>query len=88
MRMGVQETEWLEYSLTPEELKPWKKKFDPILAIRQLKTVTELRSFLGSIHCQFYRDMYRKRSHILTLLLALLTSQSRQKTLPWTPECE
>jgi transposase InsO family protein len=79
---GVQETDWLGYWLTPEGLKPWKKKVDPVLAIQPPKTVSELRSFIGSI--QFYRDMYRRRSHIL----APLTSQTGRRQLTWTSECE
>ena len=79
---GVKETDWLGYWLTPEGLKPWKKKIDPVLAIQSPKTVSELRSFIGSI--QFYRDMYSKRAHIL----APLTSQTGKKTLNWTTECE
>jgi hypothetical protein len=77
---GVQETDWLGYWLTPEGLKPWRKKIDPILAIQPPTTASELRSFIGSI--QFYRDMYRRRSHIL----APLTARSGKKTLNWTPD--
>jgi transposase InsO family protein len=79
---GVQETDWLGYWLTPTGLKPWSKKVAPILAIHPPTTVAHLRSFIGSI--TFYRDMYRRRSHIL----APLTAQSGKKTLTWTPECE
>jgi transposase InsO family protein len=79
---AVQETDWLGYWLTPEGLKPWKKKIEPILALQPPKTVSHLRSFIGSI--QFYRDMYPRRSHILSPL----TAQTGKRKLTWTPECE
>lgn len=79
---GVKETDWLGFWLTPTGLKPWKKKIDAILALDRPKTVSELRSFIGGV--TFYRDMFRKRSH----LLSPLTAQVGKKKLDWTPECE
>jgi hypothetical protein len=70
---GVQETDWLGYWLTPRGLKPWKKKIDG-------QTTTFV--YIGAV--TFYRDMFRKQSHIL----APLTQQVGQKTRKWTPECD
>jgi hypothetical protein len=79
---AVKETDWLGYWLTPEGVKPWRKKIDPILAIQPPTSISELRSFVGSVN--FYRDMFRKRSH----MLAPLTAQSGQRKINWTPECQ
>jgi transposase InsO family protein len=79
---AVKETDWLGYWLTPEGVKPWRKKIEPILAILPPSSISELRSFVGSVN--FYRDMFRKRSH----MLAPLTSQSGKKKIDWTPECQ
>jgi transposase InsO family protein len=79
---GVKETDWLGYWLTPEGLKPWQKKIAPVIAIQRPTTITELRSFIGSI--QFYRDMYRKRSHVL----APLTALTGKRKLVWNDECD
>jgi hypothetical protein len=79
---AVLETDWLGYWLTPEGVKPWRKKVDPILAIQAPTNPKQLRSFIGSFN--FYRDMFRQRSHIL----APLTEQSGRRSITWTKECQ
>ena len=79
---AIQETDFLGHWMTPTGIKPWKKKIDPILRLRRPTTTKELRSFIGAV--SFYRDFYRRRSHIL----APLTAQVSKKQLVWTPECQ
>ena len=49
------ETEYLEYILTREGIKPQPKKVQSILALTPPKSVKELRRFLGMV--QYYRDL-------------------------------
>ncbi len=80
---GVQETDWLGFWLTPNGLKPWKKKVDAILKLKAPTTVSQVRQFIGAV--TFYREMIPKRSHLLTPLIHLT-----KKTVPfsWTPACQ
>jgi hypothetical protein len=59
------------------------KKVEAILALKEPTTRRQVRSFLGFL--QYYRDMYRLRSHILAPLTALTSSKTKFK---WTPECQ
>ena len=77
---AVQETDWLGHWLTPAGLKPWPKKINAILAIKEPTTQKQLRSFIGAI--TFYKDMWKRRSHIL----APLTNLSGKRTFEWNPE--
>jgi RNase H-like domain found in reverse transcriptase len=55
--LGVKETDWLGYWLTP-------------IALERPKTVKHLLSFIGAV--TFYCDMFPKRSHILAPLTAVV----------------
>jgi Reverse transcriptase (RNA-dependent DNA polymerase)/RNase H-like domain found in reverse transcriptase len=79
----VQETDWLGYWLTPNGLKPWKKKISAILALKGPETVKQLQSFIGAVN--FYQDMYPQQSHILAPLTALAKGKGVVK---WMQECQ
>ena len=67
---GVQETNFLGHWLTPEGVKPWRKKINAILHVEPPTDIKELHSFLGMVmHC---RDMWPHCSHILAPLTSLL----------------
>jgi hypothetical protein len=63
---AVKETDWLCYWLTPQGLKPWKKKIDVILHMDCPCNATELHMFIGCINgcVNYYYDMWGRVVHI------------------------
>lgn len=70
-----QELDYLGYLLTPSGICPQPKKVEAIKRILPPKTRRQLRRFLGMIN--YYRDMWRKRSHILAPLTALASNKAK-----------
>jgi transposase InsO family protein len=80
----VQEMQWLGHWLTPEAIKPVNQRIKGIVQLDRPKTVKQLRSFLGMIN--YYRDFWKRRSHILAPLTAL-TKSNPKRELPWSDSC-
>jgi transposase InsO family protein len=71
------ELEYLGYWLTRRGLQPQPKKVEAILRLTPPKTKRQLRHFLGMVN--FYRDMWRMRSHLLAPLSALVSPKVKFK---------
>jgi putative transposase len=70
------ELEYLGYWLTRRGLQPQPKKVEAILRLTPPKTKRQLH-FLGMVN--FYRDMWRMRSHLLAPLSALVSPKVKFK---------
>jgi hypothetical protein len=83
------EIEYLGYMLTIEGIKPQPKKVQAILMLKQPNNIKDLRHFLGMV--QYYRDMWARRSEMLTPLTDLMgkcgetktTRMNKTKKRPW-----
>ena len=71
--------DYLGYTINQHGTKPITSKIDAIQNIAPPKTRKQLRSFLRIVN--YYRDMWIRRSHILTPLTNL---QSKDKPFKWT----
>jgi hypothetical protein len=82
---AIKETNWLGYWLTPQGLKPWRKKIDAILRMDCPCNATELCMFIGCVN--YYCDMWPSHAHILKLL----TDQSglkKRAPIKWTDDMQ
>ena len=73
---GKSELEYLGYWITRQGIQPLPKKVTAILQIAAPKTKRELRRFIGMVN--YYRDIWIRRSDILTPLTKLVS-----KTVKW-----
>ena len=62
--------EYLGYLISRDGIKPVNSKIKTMLALQPPKNLKELRSVLGMV--QFYRDMWEKRTHVLSPLTDLV----------------
>ena len=69
------EVEYLGYYLTRKGVQPQPKKVEAILRLKPPKTKRQLRHFLGMVN--FYRDVWRRRSHILSPLTGLVSKTAK-----------
>jgi hypothetical protein len=78
---GQKEFEYLGYLLTPDGVKPMKSKVTALSNLAPPNNIKQLRRFLGIVN--YYRDMWMRRSHILTPLHNL---QKKDVKWKWGPE--
>jgi hypothetical protein len=77
------EAEFLGFVLTRQGVKPQVKKVEAIVKMATLKTVKQVRSFIGMIN--YYKDHIPCRSDLLTPLTALTKKGAQYK---WTDDCQ
>ena len=78
-KIAVTEIDYLGYYITRNGIQPQPKKVEAIMRLTPPSTKRLLRRFLGMIN--FYRDMWRRRSHTLAPLTALCSATAKYK---WT----
>ena len=76
--------EYLGYLLTREGIKPQPEKVSAILAMLPPKNVKELRSFLEVV--QYYRDIWRRRSNLVSPLSDLAAECAESETKKEKPK--
>ena len=74
----VQETDFLGFWMTPQGIKPWKKRIDAILKMDCPQNNTDVRAFIGAVN--HYKSLWPRRAHVLAPL-AELTGRGR---FQWT----
>jgi hypothetical protein len=82
---AVKETDWLGYWLTPQGLKPWKKKIGAILRMDCPCSTRELCLFIGCVN--YYCDMWPSCAHVQKQL----TDQfglKKKAPIKWTDEMQ
>ena len=69
--------EYLGYQLTTDGIRPQPKKIEAMERVLSPQNSKQLKRFLGMIN--FYRDVFKRRSHILTPLNELAATTAKQK---------
>jgi hypothetical protein len=69
------ELEYLGFWVTRQGIQPQPKKVEAIQRLARPKTKRQLRHFLGMVN--YYRDMWRRRSHILAPLTSLSGTKAK-----------
>ena len=72
---GAHKFDYLGYHVTCDTVMPIPKKDEAIQALQVPKTCKTLRQFIGMIN--FYRDMWQKRSELLSPLTALTSKNAK-----------
>jgi hypothetical protein len=72
-KIAIQELEYLGYWLTPQDIHPMSNKVESIKNLLAPKTMKQVRSFLGMVN--YYKDMWRHRSHLLAPLADLTSNK-------------
>ena len=65
--------------MTPEGIKPWRKRIDAILKMDRPRNNTDVQAFIGAVN--HYKSLWPRQAHVLAPL-AELTGRG---TFRWTP---
>ena len=80
---GLKEIPYLGYIISVDGVKPDPKKIQGIIDLTKPQTVKEMKSLIGAI--QFYKDMWKSRSHILLPLIKASSGKQGKTKIKWTP---
>ena len=80
---GLKKIPYLGYIISIDSVKPDPKKIQGIMDLTKPQTAKEMKSLIGMI--QFYRDMWKRRSHILSPLIEASSGKQGKTKINWTP---
>lgn len=80
---------YLGYQISTEGISPDPAKIKAILNLKPPRTMRQVKQVIGLI--QYYRDLWPRRSHILSPIVELTKGYSKKKKhlkIKWTEECD